>query len=114
MAARGRALRAPTRNTGFTGFVGANCVRPPSNIIFAIIIKGRFNVLFYFPHAGGGGFIKRKIAGAFVELLKVKSIVTFIVIGVMAYLVIRGDIGAEAFTGIAGCIITYYFTRKEV
>ena len=48
------------------------------------------------------------------ELLKVKSIVTFIVIGVMAYLVIRGDIGAEAFTGIAGCIITYYFTRKEV
>jgi len=55
--------------------------------------------------------IKNKLIVAIIELLKVKSIVTLIIIGVMAYLVIRGDVGVEAFMGIAGCVITYYFTR---
>ncbi|MCL2565978.1 MAG: hypothetical protein FWE24_09260 [Defluviitaleaceae bacterium] len=55
--------------------------------------------------------MRKKLISAAIDLLKVKNIITLIVVGLMSYLVIRGDVGVEAFMGIAGCVITYYFTR---
>ncbi|MBR5286441.1 MAG: hypothetical protein IKU30_06025 [Clostridia bacterium] len=49
------------------------------------------------------------------KLLTVKSIVTFILIGVTAYLAIvsRVEISPEFFASVVTAVITYYFTRKE-
>jgi hypothetical protein len=56
---------------------------------------------------------KDAVALAFIELLKVRSIITFMVIGVMSYLSIIEAIGPETFMTVASAVITYYFTRKE-
>lgn len=49
------------------------------------------------------------------KLLCVKSIVTFMLIGVTSYLAIVGkiEISSEFFASIVTAVITYYFTRKD-
>ncbi len=48
----------------------------------------------------------------FAKLIDVKSIVTFVVIGVFAYLAIVGRVDAKDFMVIVTSIITYFFARK--
>lgn len=47
------------------------------------------------------------------DLLSVKSILSFIVIGTSSYGFVIGLIQAETYMVIVSAIITYYFTRKE-
>lgn len=54
-----------------------------------------------------------KIATAFVNLLKVKTLVTLAMISTTCYLAVRGVLDIAAFMGLVGCIITYYFTKKD-
>ena len=56
---------------------------------------------------------KETLAQAFIELLKVRSLITFAVIGVMSYLAVIEAIGPETFMTVASAVITYYFTRKD-
>ncbi len=48
----------------------------------------------------------------FAKLIDVKSIVTFVVIGVFAYLAVAGKVEAKDFMVIVTAIITYFFARK--
>ena len=50
---------------------------------------------------------------AIIELLKVKTIVTLAIIGVMSYLAVQGSIATDTFMAVAGSVVTYYFTRNE-
>lgn len=50
---------------------------------------------------------------AIINLLKVKTIISFVVIGIISYLAVIGSIESESYMVIASAIITYYFTRKE-
>jgi len=50
---------------------------------------------------------------ALIELLKVKTIITLAIIGVMSYLAVQGSIATDTFMAIAGSVVTYYFTRDE-
>jgi len=56
---------------------------------------------------------ERPIVSAFVELLKVRSIITIVIIGVMSYLAVEQIIDAATFMTLAGAVVTYYFNRKE-
>ena len=49
---------------------------------------------------------------ALINLLKVKSIITIIVMGIFAYLSITGQLQTETTSAVIMAIITYYFTRK--
>jgi Na+-transporting NADH:ubiquinone oxidoreductase subunit NqrD len=57
--------------------------------------------------------MRETVAEAFIELLKVKSLITFAVIGVMSRLAVTGAIAPETFMTIASAVVTYYFTRKQ-
>jgi hypothetical protein len=56
---------------------------------------------------------KETLVNSFIELLKVRSIITFAVIGVMSYLAVIEAIEPATFMTVASAVITYYFTRKE-
>ena len=47
------------------------------------------------------------------NLLKVKTILSLAVIFTICILTFKGTVSTEAFMGIAGSIITYYFTKKD-
>lgn len=47
------------------------------------------------------------------ELFKVKTILSLLVIITTCILTYRGIVSVEAFMSLTGCIITYYFTKKE-
>lgn len=47
------------------------------------------------------------------NLLKVKTILSLLVITTTCVLTFRNIVSVEAFMAIASAIITYYFTRKE-
>ena len=51
----------------------------------------------------------------FKNLLSVKSIVTFALIGATAYLAVKNNtqIAPEFYASIVTAVITYYFTRKD-
>lgn len=49
---------------------------------------------------------------AFIQLLKVKSIITLAIIGAMVYMATNELIDPATFMTIAGAVVTYYFTRK--
>lgn len=49
----------------------------------------------------------------FSKLIDVKSIVTFVVTGVFAYLAIIGRVEAKDFMIVVTSIITYFFARKS-
>ena len=57
--------------------------------------------------------IKKILALTFANLLKIKSLITLAIIGVTCYLAITKILPVEAFTGFAGAIITYYFTKPD-
>lgn len=48
-----------------------------------------------------------------IELLKVKSLMTIIVMGVFAYLSLTNQVSSELTSSVITAVITYYFTRKE-
>jgi Na+-transporting NADH:ubiquinone oxidoreductase subunit NqrD len=50
---------------------------------------------------------------AFVELLKVRTLITLAIIGVMSYLAVNESIKPETYMAVASAVVTYYFTRKE-
>ena len=47
------------------------------------------------------------------DLLKVKSIVTLLMIVTMCGLCVMSKIDSDVFSALCGSIITYYFTRKD-
>ncbi len=47
------------------------------------------------------------------NLFKVKTILSLAVIATICILTFKGTVSTEAFMGICGSIITYYFTKKE-
>ena len=49
----------------------------------------------------------------FADLVKVKSIVTLVVIGVFAALAIRGDIGADNAMIIISMVVSFYFGTQH-
>lgn len=54
-----------------------------------------------------------KLVNALVDLLKVKTILSVMVLTTTCILAFKGLIDMGAFLAIASAIITYYFTRKE-
>ena len=48
-----------------------------------------------------------------IELLKVKSLMTIIVMFVFAYLSLTNQVSSELTSSVITAVITYYFTRKE-
>lgn len=49
----------------------------------------------------------------FAELVKVKTIVTLVVIGVFAALALRGDIGADNAMIIISMVVSFYFGTQH-
>lgn len=47
------------------------------------------------------------------DLLKVKTIITLVIVGGVTYGFIIGTVQSETYCAFAGSIITYYFTKKE-
>lgn len=47
------------------------------------------------------------------NLLKVKTIISLVVIFTTCYLTIKGNLDTETFMVITSAIITYYFNKKE-
>ena len=54
-----------------------------------------------------------EIKNALVNLLKVKTIVTLIVIGVFAVLALRGDITSDNVLTITAAVISFYFGTQH-
>lgn len=50
---------------------------------------------------------------ALIQLLKVKTIVTLITVGVFAYLSVVGKVEPKDFMLVLMAIVTYYFTKKD-
>lgn len=50
---------------------------------------------------------------ALVKLLKIKSLVTIVIIGILAYMSITDRITAEQFLPIATMVLTFYFSKKD-
>ena len=57
--------------------------------------------------------MKDKLILAVVELLKVKSIITIVMILTACYLALTGKVDIAVFVGMVTSVITYYFTKKE-
>ena len=49
-----------------------------------------------------------------IELLKVKSLMTIIVMIVFAHLSLTNQVSSELTSSVITAVITYYFSRKEV
>jgi positive regulator of sigma E activity len=47
------------------------------------------------------------------ELLKVKTLITLLILGALTYMFIKEGVPVELFAAIAGSVVTYYFQRKE-
>ena len=56
---------------------------------------------------------KETLRGAFIELLKVRTIITLIIVSTVSYLAIREKIATEAYMAIGSAVVTYYFTRNK-
>lgn len=50
---------------------------------------------------------------ALINLLKVKSIITILVMGVFTYLAVTNQLQTETVSAVIMAIITYYFTKRE-
>ena len=57
--------------------------------------------------------MKEKLLLALVELLKVKSIITIVMILTACYLALTDKVDVAVFVGMVTSVITYYFTKKE-
>lgn len=49
----------------------------------------------------------------FAKLIDVKTIVTFVITAVLAYLSVTGKVSAEQFMVIAVMVLTYFFTKTS-
>ena len=47
------------------------------------------------------------------NLLKIKSIVTLVCMGVFVYMSVTNQLQSEVVAGIISSVITYYFTKRE-
>lgn len=56
--------------------------------------------------------MKEKLAEAVISLLKVKTLVTFGIIGTVIYLAAKGSIEAKDIVLFGGIILTYFFNKK--
>jgi uncharacterized membrane protein len=56
---------------------------------------------------------RHTIRQAIIDLLRVKSLITLMVIGSMVYLVVTDFIDPATFMTLAGSVITYYFTKRD-
>ena len=56
---------------------------------------------------------KETLTQALIDLLKVKTLITLAIIGVMSYLAIIEAITPETFMTVASAVVTYYFTRQK-
>lgn len=50
---------------------------------------------------------------ALINLLKVKTLLSLMVVGVTCYMAVKGSIDSATFIALASAIVTYYFTRNE-
>lgn len=57
--------------------------------------------------------MKEKLVLAIVDLLKVKTIITLVMIITACYLAVTKQLDTAVFVGLVTSIITYYFTRSE-
>lgn len=53
------------------------------------------------------------LSKAFIELLKVKSLLSLSLIATTCYLAVSGKIEPATFIAITSAVVTYYFTKKE-
>ena len=54
-----------------------------------------------------------KFVSALVDILKVKTLITLVMVFTACYLALAGRIDVSVFTGLVTSVITYYFTKKE-
>lgn len=54
-----------------------------------------------------------KLLKAIIDLLKVKTIITFCMVFTACHLVISGRLDVTVFVGLVTSVITYYFNKKE-
>jgi len=54
-----------------------------------------------------------KFVNALIELLKVKTIITIVMIFTACYLALKGNLDVAVFVGMVTSVITYYFTKKD-
>jgi len=47
------------------------------------------------------------------NLIKVKTVITFVIIAGVTYGFVIGTVQSETYCAFAGSIITYYFTKRE-
>ncbi len=59
------------------------------------------------------GKVFAKIFLNIAELFKVKTIVTLAIVFTVCKLTIAGTVATDAFMGIAGAIVTYYFNKSD-
>ena len=57
--------------------------------------------------------MKDKLIGAIVDLLKVKTLITLVLIFTTCYLAVDNRIDVAVFTTLVSAVITYYFTKKD-
>lgn len=57
--------------------------------------------------------MKEKVLNALVDLLKVKSIITIMMVTTACALCAQDRMDTAVFVGLVSSIITYYFTRKD-
>lgn len=55
----------------------------------------------------------KKVVDNISNLIDVKTVVTFAVVGVTCWGFINDKVNAETFLTLTSAVITYYFTRKE-
>jgi len=55
----------------------------------------------------------KKIIENFAELIKLKTIMSLVVVGVTSYGFVVDKVSAELYVAITMAVITYYFTRQE-
>ena len=54
-----------------------------------------------------------KSVSALVDILKVKTLITLVMVFTACYLALVGRIDVSVFIGLVTSVITYYFTKKE-
>ena len=57
--------------------------------------------------------MKEKFATAFINLLKVKTLVTLALISTTCYMALSDKVDMTVFISLVTAVITYYFTKKD-
>ena len=59
------------------------------------------------------GHEPKTIRAAIIELLKVKSIITIVIIAIVSVLAVKGIEIPNVYVAISSSVVTYYFTRPK-